>query len=120
MFDEERKDDRGAMLPDLPKQYDRKEAKIDGEVIEWFLNNYPEDVLIEVKVKGNYPTPGQKIVLNEVARGEFSYKFPDMGRATPGDGIVLKKAHAFVVTCDGRKCHAVQIGGNKKTIDFHL
>lgn len=108
------------MLPNLPRQLNKREAKIDSKVLEWFEKNYPEDVAIEVKIKGGKLKPHQIIALELVASGKFYFKIPDMGRRNPFDGFVLKKAHAFVVTCDGNKCHAVQIGGNKKTIDFHL
>ncbi len=93
-------------LPELPKQYKRKEAKIDGLVLEWFLDNYPDDVAIEVKLKGNKLLPHQELALNQVKIGKFSYKIPDMGRKNPFDGIVLKKAKAFVVVCDGMTCIA--------------
>lgn len=94
-------------LPNLPKQYKRKEAKIDGLVLDWFLNNYPNDVAIEVKIKGNKVLPHQELALKEVQEGHFKYKIPDLGRRNPFDGIVLKNAEAFVVTCDGNSCEAV-------------
>lgn len=94
-------------LPDLPKQYKRREADIDSLVLDWFLENYEEDVLIEVKIKGNKILPHQEVALQQVTDGRFKYKFPDMGRLTPGDGIVLKKAHSFLVTCEGMNCIAV-------------
>lgn len=93
-------------LPNLPKKYNRQESKIDDLVFEWFLNNYPDDVAIEVKIKGGKIKPHQDLALNEVHNGKFKYKIPDMGRRNPFDGIVLKKAKAFVVVCDGRKCIA--------------
>jgi hypothetical protein len=99
------------MLPELPRQNNRKESKIDSKVLDWFLENYPEDVLIEVKVGKNKLLPHQVITLQKVADGQFKYKFPDMGMRTPGDGIVLKKAHPFLVVCNGNNCE----GFNKKT-----
>lgn len=107
-------------LPDLPKQYNRKEAKIDDKVGQWFLENYPEDVAIEVKVKGNKALPHQLIALWQVAKGIFKYKIPDMMRRNPFDIVILKKAHAYIVTCDGNKCHAVQIGGESQEFDFKV
>lgn len=97
------------MLPNLPRKNKRKEANIDSLVLDWFLNNYPEDVWIEVKIKGNKLLPHQEASALQVKEGIFKYKFPDMGRRTPGDGVVLKKAHPFVVTCDGLVCDAVNL-----------
>ena len=61
-------------LPDLPKKYKRKEAKIDNIVIDWFRDNYPHSCAIEVKIKGNKILPHQELALKEVARGKFSHK----------------------------------------------
>jgi len=94
------------MLPNLPRKNKRKEASIDSLVLDWFLKNYDEDVLVEVKLKGNDMLPHQEIAMEQVKNGKFKYKFPDMGRRTPGDGVVLKKAHPFLVTCDGLICDA--------------
>lgn len=104
------------MLPPLPKQYNRKEAKITPLVFDWFLEHYPDDVLLEIKIKGNKPLPHQDLALDKVHAGKFKYKFPDMGKATPGDGIVLKKAKAFVITCQGMECEAVGRHGEKFSI----
>jgi hypothetical protein len=94
-------------LPKLPKQYKRTEAKIDGLVLDWFFKNYNGDVAIEVKIKGNKVLPHQAIALDQVQKGKFKYKIPDMGRKNPFDGFVLKHAEGFVVTCDGLECEAV-------------
>jgi hypothetical protein len=93
-------------LPELTKQYKRTESKIDGKVIDWFYNNYPETVAIEVKMKGGKIKPHQELALNEVNSGRFKYKIPDMGRRNPFDGIVLKNVKAFIVVCDGHDCIA--------------
>lgn len=103
-------------LPNLPKQYKRKEAKIDSLVLDWFLENYSEDVAVEVKIKGNKVLPHQEVALQQVTDGKFKYKIPDMGRKNPFDGVVLKKAHAYVVTCDGMNCVAV----GPKTFEIKL
>ena len=100
--------------PPLPRQLNKREAKIDSKVLEWFEKNYPNSVAIEVKIKGGKLKPHQEVALNQVAKGKFHFKIPDMGRRNPFDGFVLKNAEAFVVTCDGNKCQAVQIGGDKK------
>ena len=96
-------------LPELPRQLNKKEAKIDGKVLKWFEKNYPYSVAIEVKIKGGKLKPHQEIALKQVAEGSFSYKIPDMGRRNPFDGFVLKNARAFVVTCDGNFCKASRI-----------
>lgn len=106
-------------LPNLPKQYKRKEAKIDSKVLDWFFYNYPDDVAIEVKIKGNKTLEHQDVALNQVQSGAFKFKIPDMGRRNPFDGVVLKKAKGFVVTCDGNKCVAYRIDG-QETFDFSL
>lgn len=102
-------------LPDLPKKYNRAEAKVDDLVMDWFLKHYPDDVLVEVKVGKNKLLPHQDATLNKVKEGVFKYKFPDMGRRTPGDFIVLKKAKAFEVRCNGRNCKAVCRDGESFT-----
>lgn len=96
------------MLPNLPNQYKRKEAKIDSLVLDWFYDNYPNNVLVEVKVKGGRVTEKQKTLIKQIEREKkFKYKFPDMGRATPLDGVVVvKDLEPFLVICDGYNCVA--------------
>lgn len=105
-------------LPDLPKKYKRNEAKVTPLVMDWFLKNYPDDVAVEVKIKGNKPLPHQDAALNKVDKGEFAYKLPDMGQRNPFDFTVLKKAKAFVVTCDGLFC--VCVGRHGETFEIKL
>lgn len=105
-------------LPELPKKYKRIEAKIDGLVIDWFYNNYPRSVLIEAKIKGNKMLPHQKLAQDEVNKNKkFKYKFPDQGLRLPADGIVLKDAEAWCVTCDGMNCTGVS---EDKKIEFKI
>lgn len=95
-------------LPELPKGYNRKEAKIDGAVADWFLKNHPRSVLLEVKVKGGALKEHQRRLLKSVGEtGEFKYKFRDGGLRTPLDYVILKDADAVLATCDGRKCECV-------------
>lgn len=101
------------LLPDLPKKQNRKEASITPFVIKWFEKNYPYTSAIEVKVKGNRPLPHQTLALRQVDDGVFSYKLPDMGKRNPFDAFVLHGAKAFVVTCDGLNCEAVEPSGKK-------
>lgn len=101
-------------LPSLPKKYNRQEAKIDGLVIDWFRENYPTSVALEIKVKGNKLLPHQRLALEQVGSGKFSYKIPDMGRRNPFDGFTLINAHAFLVTCDGMDCVAERVFTGEK------
>jgi hypothetical protein len=102
-------------FPSLPKQYDRKESKIDSLVLGWFAENWPRSCAIEVKVTGGKVRGHQALALAKVASGKFCYKIPDMGKKNPFDGFVLKDADAFVVTCEGKTCEVVDIN-NKKFI----
>lgn len=101
------------MLPNLPKKYNRREAKIDSLVLEWFAENWKNSCAVEVKIKGNKVLPHQLAALQEVARGTFKYKIPDMGRRTCYDGYVLKNADAFIVTCNGTNCEVLNIKNNE-------
>lgn len=103
----------------LPKKYKRKEAKIDTPVLEWFNKNYPDDVVVEVKIKGGKLKPHQEASLRMVKNGTFYYKIADTGRRNPFDGISLKHAIPLVVECDGNKCHATEFEGEDE-FDFHL
>jgi hypothetical protein len=90
-------------LPELKPITNNLEAEVTPFIMEWFLRNWPKDVIGEVKIKGNYPKPHQKAVLKEVVAGEFSYKFPDGRSRTPGDFVTLVVADAFVITYDPTK-----------------
>jgi hypothetical protein len=106
------------MLPNLPKKYKRAESKIDGLVIKWFEDNYHRSCALEIKIKGGKLKEHQKAALKKVHSGKFSHKMADMGRRNPFDAFVLIKADAIVVTCDGRKCHAVD--GALNCFDFEV
>ena len=106
-------------LPELPKKYKRKEADITPFVMDWFLKNHPNSAAIEVKVKGNKLLPHQEIALKTVASGSFGYKIPDMGKRVCYDCFILKKADAFVVTCDGLTCEAFNFTNNE-TFTFKI
>ena len=49
----------------------------------------------------------QEKLLKKVGKtGKFSYKFPDGGKRTPLDYVILKKADAVLAVCDERgNCH---------------
>ena len=106
-------------LPPLPKQYEREESKFDTPVIEWFAKNYPYSTAIECKTKKGKIEPHQKLALGEVQDGSFGFKIPDMGKRNPFDGFTLKGAHAFVVVCEGKSCHASRIDDHYE-FDFKI
>ena len=99
-------------LPELPKKRNHKEADITPVVLKWFEENYPFSCAIEVKIKGGKAKDHQQAALKKVDKGTFSYKMPDMGRKNPFDAFVLQNAKAFVVTCDGNNCEAVEPNGS--------
>lgn len=108
-------------LPELPKGHNRREAKIDGRVAQWFLDNYPRPVLLEVKVKGGRLKEHQKRLINKVAvEGKFKYKFPDGGRRTPLDYIVVPSGLVSVLAeCDGNEC-VCSINNGKRIINIKV
>lgn len=99
-------------LPDLPKKRKHKEADITPAVIKWFEINYPYTCALEIKVKGGKAKAHQLSALQKVHDGFFAYKIPDMGRKNPFDAFILRKAKAFVVTCDGSDCEAKEMNGS--------
>lgn len=92
------------MLPNLPKKYNREEARITPRVIKWFVENYSKSCVLEIKVGKNKILPHQKIALQQVQGGSFSWKIPDTGTKNPFDSFILKNADAFLVICTGFKC----------------
>lgn len=89
-------------LPELPKRKKKKEAKVSPRIFKWLEENWPRSALIEIKIKGNKVKPHQQASLDKVANGCFSYKIPDMGGRTCGDGFLLKKdADPLVVIYEG-------------------
>ena len=107
-------------LPELPKKYNRKEAKIDDRVAQWFFNNYPHPTLIEVKVKGGRVLDHQQKLIDKVSsEHSFMYKFPDGARRTPLDYIVVPRVaelHAVLAVCDGDVCECLINNKDKLTI----
>ena len=101
-------------LPDLPRKLNKREAKITPDVIRWFKENYKTSVALEIKVGKNKLLPHQEIALEQVQKGSFSWKIPDMGTRNPFDSFILKNANAFVVICDGRECEATRIDNKEK------
>jgi hypothetical protein len=105
-------------LPELPKKYNRKEAKIDGRVADWFFHNHTNPVLLEVKIKGGRLKDHQKKLIASVADSHrFKYKFPDGARRTPLDYIIVPKGlDAVLAVCDGNLCVCTINGVDKLTI----
>lgn len=87
--------------------------------MDWFRKNYFRSCAIEVKIRGGKLKDHQEAALKQVQSGVFSYKIPDMGRRNPFDVFVLKEADAFVVVCNGNKCHAHCID-ESKSFDFTI
>ena len=106
------------MLPKLPRILNKKEAKITPLVMKWFMKNSLDSCAVEVKIKGNKALPHQKLALKKVHTGAFGYKIPDQGTKNPFDFFILKNACAYVVTCDGHKCEAVDPDG--KSFKFKI
>ena len=107
-------------LPELPKKHNRREAKIDGRVAQWFFDNYPHPVLLEVKMKGGQLKEHQKRLINKVSKERsFKYKFPDGRARTPLDYIVVPKGlHAVLAVCEGNRCECVI--NNKKHLSIKI
>jgi hypothetical protein len=81
----------------LPKKYKRVEMNYTPLVMDWFLENYPYDVCVELKIGDKEPKPHQQAALESIAKGNFKYKIPDMGRKNPFDFMVfhVKAVHAI-------------------------
>ena len=94
------------MLPNLPKKRKHKEADITPRVTKWFMENWTNDCVLEIKVDGGKLKPHQEVALEQVSKGKFSYKPPDTGRRNPFDVVILKKADAIEVKCIGNVCTA--------------
>lgn len=92
------------MLPPLPQIKKKREQSITPKVMDWFLKYYPNDVALEIKIKGGKIYPHQIVALKQVRDGNFKYKIPDTGKRNPFDCIVLKRANAFLVICDKNMC----------------
>lgn len=86
-------------MDDLPRKLKKKEASKTPAVMKWFLENYPHDVSVEVKVGKNKIKEHQEAALEQIRRGKFAYKIPDMGRRNPFDFMVFKGGvHPVIVT----------------------
>jgi len=103
-------------MQELPRKLNKKEQSITPLVMAWFSKNYPYDVAVEVKIKGNKEKKHQTAALLQVAKGMFAHKLKDHGTINPFDFIVLKTAHAFTVTCDGHVCTVVNKKDNSSFI----
>jgi len=102
-------------LPNLPRKNKRIEAKIDGKVAKWFETYHHRSVLLEVKMEGEPVANHQRRLLNQVAEtGTFVYNFPDGGKRTPLDYVVLQNADAVLAVCtESGECECT-INNDKK------
>lgn len=80
----------------------------------WFKRNWPNSCAIEVKIRRGVAKEHQIKALQEVSRGVFGYKIPDMGRRNPFDSFILKNADAFLVICEGYTCEVENIKSKKR------
>jgi len=103
----------------LPKKLKKKEADLTPRIMQWFVDNYPHDVAVEVKSGLNQLKTHQKAALEQVREGVFKYKIPDMGRRNPFDFIVLKKAVPVVVICNRGLCTGYTSGPKNREV-FHM
>ena len=90
-------------MPKLPKlKPERKtpEADITPKVLKWFEKHYKHSCALEIKTTKGRLKPHQKVALEKVSKGTYSYKIPDKGVRNPFDAVVLQGADAFVVVCD--------------------
>lgn len=103
-------------LPELPKKRKSKEADITPDITEWLLQNWVNDCVFEIKIRGKKPKPHQAIALRQVLDGQFAFKIPDMGRRNPFDGFVLKKKRVdvLVITVDGRHCNIERLNDGEE------
>jgi len=77
------------------------------------VKNYPGDVAVEVKIKGNKELPHQTAALKKVQEDVFAHKIRDTGK-NPFDFFVLRSADAFTVTVDGKHCFAERKDGEEQ------
>lgn len=107
-------------LPELPKGKKRTEAKIDGRVAQWFFDNHPNPVLLEVKMKGGEVKEHQQRLINTISKErKFKYKFPDGRTRTPLDYIIVPSGlDAVLAVCEGRTCECVI--NNKKQLTIKI
>lgn len=88
-------------LPELPRGKKRNEAKIDGRVAQWFFENYPRSILLEVKMTNGRLKEHQKRLINMLAKtGKFMHKFRDGSIRTCLDYVIIKDADAVLAICD--------------------
>ena len=108
------------MLPNLPKKRKHKEAEITPLVIKWFMENWDNDCAIEIKVDDGKLKPHQAVALEQVRKGEFSYKLPDTGRRNPFDVVILKNADSALVRCTENVCTATISGRGKAIVSIQF
>lgn len=91
----------GGKLPALPRKNKRTESKLDSRVAKWFEKEWPLSVLLEVKMLNGKLSEHQQRLIDKVTRDrKFSYKFPDGGRRTPLDYVIVKNCDTALCYCD--------------------
>lgn len=107
-------------MESLPRKLKKKEALKTPAIMDWFVQNYPHSVAVEVKIKGNKVKPHQNAALEQIVYSKFKYKLPDMGRQNPFDFVVLKEdTHAIIVVYDEGLCTAY-CKNNKNIFIFNV
>lgn len=93
-------------LPDLPKGNNRREAKLDGPVKDWFAENYAGTILIEVKMRGGKFKQHQNRLIDQISETRsFAYEFPDGQKRTPLDCITSNDIDVASCICtEDRSC----------------
>lgn len=89
-------------------------------VINWFENNWPSSVALEIKITGGKLKDHQHKALIQVQKGAFEYKIVDTGRRNPFDAFILKKAHAFLVVCKKTTCTVIPYNKNISPFVIHI
>lgn len=98
--------DHLSSLPAINAPRKKREQSVTPFIVQWFKDNYPGSVALEVKatktrsIPESALMPHQKSALLEASsmRG-IGHKIADTGRRLPFDAFVLKNTPAFVVAC---------------------
>jgi len=88
----------------IKKTMKKREANITPDVLAYLMKTRTRSFALEVKMKGNKLLPHQEKCLEDVERGRFSHKIPDLGSRNPFDAFGLINADSIVAVCDGRNC----------------
>lgn len=108
-------------LPELPKKYERTEAKVDSRVANKLVAVHPhKNWALEVKIKGGRLLKHQNTKLKQVENGTMSpYKIRDNGGENPFDFFYLGDADAIVCWVDNKDVHC-DVNGGVVTYNFKI